>query len=323
MSQSQELHSAQKTEHQKVSTEKYVHHIMVDLAKDKVRDGKEYAKLRGMNMPHPRAFKIASQNVANDLSIEMSEADRSLLLVTGRLGEFAEAQHELRLIYTEAENEGRPLTQEEQITAKRLKREYVIPFNHHLKEFVNTHPNDEIRTVSSALANSHAIIFGRYESIDSKTLIHGEKPTTPEVFGDIQASLDGMRHEVAAETLFDAAGYSIDRNVSTQEDATGSDLFVYLESGWEPVDVKASQTSANKAQSSRYASNAVWTGLGWEDFKGTKGTGHGTLSIPYDVAVAKCDDFIDRVRATVARSKAQRSSTVRNVSQRAVRHSRS
>ncbi|OYW83693.1 hypothetical protein B7Z17_05315, partial [Candidatus Saccharibacteria bacterium 32-49-10] len=189
-----------------------------------------------------------------------------------------------------------------------LKDEYLIPFNHHLKDFINTHPNDDIRTVTSALTSSYGTIFSRHDCIDADKLIYNQKAAPKEIFLNIQGSIDGMRHEIAAETLLDAAGYSYDYNVSAKEDSMGNDLYVYLESGWEPIDVKASVNAVQKSRLHNRRSKAVWTGLDWGDFTGSKGTRHGCLSIPYpstDAQLTKADTFVHEIRTMVATNRQQ------------------
>ena len=301
------------------SPEKYIHHI-IDLAKSHVRDTDEYRELMGRGgKSQAEAFRKVARDVASHEKSNLSEADRALLRVTGELGVYVQAEHELTQIYGGAED--RYLDSDERQTARHLKTEYAIPFNHHLKEFINTHPNDDIRTVSSALTNAYGTIFGRYECIDSKEMIYQQAPQPREAFEYIQASLDGMRHEVAAESLLEAADYSFDFRVSSEEDARGADLFVYLESGWEAVDVKASQLSASKAHSQNRFSRAVWSGLDWGDFTGQKGTGHGMLSIPFATADAKCDQFIGNIRQMVTSQQAQRAAARQHAGNKSLRYS--
>lgn len=307
MTQTPETHSS--------SPEKYVHHI-IDLAKQ-VRDSEAYVELKGRGTPHPAAFKSVSERMASDTKGELNDADRALLRVVGSLGEFTQAQHELSTIYETAK--GRYLDEDEKWVARNLKKEFIIPFNHHLKEFINTHPNDEIRTVSSALTNAYGTIFSRYECIDKKDTMYRSSPSPQEAFSQIQATLDGMRHEVAAETIIEATDYSYDREVSADEDAHGNDLFIFLESGWEGLDVKASPMAVAKARSEHRFSRAVWSGLEWGDFTGIKGTGHGTLSIPYATAVEKSDMFIQNVYEMVGRIKTERQAVARKTGKQTLR----
>lgn len=299
------------TEHQSNTPEKYIHHI-IDLAKTQVRDTEAYRELLGRGASHPDAFRQTAHSVAEQKGDNLTDADRTLLHITADLGVFVQAEQELRLIGANAEN--RYLDADEKQVMQHLKREYAIPFNHHLKEFINTHPNDDIRTVSSALTNAYGTIFGRYSCIDRSDLIYGQNPEPREAHESVQAALDGMRHEIAAESLLEAADYSYDFKVSNEEDARGADLFVYLESGWEAIDIKASQASVARAQGKNRFSRAVWTGLDWGDFTGLRGTGHGMLSIPYATALAKSDQFITNIRRMVTTQNAQRTRTTANLS---------
>lgn len=307
----------QPTERQTHSPEKYIHHIL-DLAKSRVRDTNEYRELIGRGKSQADAFRKVAHDVTSRENSGLSEADRSLLRITGELGVYVQAEHELTQIHDGAET--RPLDADEKWVAANLKREYAISFNHHLKDFVNTHPNDDIRTVSSALTNAYGTIFSRYQCIDNKEMIYQQTPQPREVFEYIQGSIDGMRQEVAGETLLEAADYSYDHRVSSEEDARGADLFVYLESGWEAVDIKASQLSAAKAHTKNRFSRAVWTGLDWGDFTGQKGTGHGMLSIPFATAEAKCDQFIANIRQMVASQGVQRASASQHAGSQSLRY---
>ena len=188
---------------------------------------------------------------------------------------------------------------------RQLKDEYLIPFNHLLKDYVNTHPNDGIHATSTALANVYDKVFARFDCLDSTNERAPYDISSGYVFDKIKTALDGMRHEVAAEMILDAAGYTYDYNVTTQEDARGSDLFVYLESGWEGIDVKASQSGVQRSQGQGHASRAVSTGLGWGDFTGLNGTGKETLSIPFATAELKAPYFIDSIYEMTARVEAE------------------
>ena len=284
------------------SPEAYTSHI-TELIKSTVITSETYRTLRSRATPHPDAFRQAAETVAADKENTLSLADRSLLQVTAGLGIFVEAQHELTSIKADTPQADRTIEH-------RLLDEHIIPFNHRLKDFINTHPNDELRTVSSALMNTYRLVYGRYDCLPREDVQYGTKPNTNEAFQGIQACLDGMRHEVAAESMLSATDYAFDYKVTTQEDATGADLFVYIESihggqpYWQGVDVKASQNALERSLQSHPRSRAVWTGLGWEDFTGQNGKGRGTLSIPYDTASEKADQFIDNIYDMVRRLEA-------------------
>lgn len=284
------------------SPEAYRSHIR-ELIESTVITSQTYRTLRSRAIPHPDAFRQAAETVAADTENTLSLADRSLLQITAGLGIFVEAQHELASIKADTPRADRTIEH-------RLLDEHIIPFNHRLKDFINTHPNDELRTVSSALTNTYRFVYGRYDCLPREDVQYGTKPNPYEALEGIQACLDGMRHEVAAESMLTAADYTFDHKVTTQEDATGADLFVYIDSihggqpYWQGVDIKASQKALEYSLQSHPRSRAVWTGLGWEDFTGQNGKGRGTLSIPYATASEKADQFIDNIYSMVRRCEA-------------------
>ena len=294
-------------ERQQSSTEIAFRRI-AKLTKTRINDSEEYWKLRGEGIPHPESFRQTADMVAGDETNELSVADRSLLSVVGNLGVFVQAQARLNEI---EENRDLHLSTQEYKEVRGLKDEFIIPFNHILKEYVNTHPDEELRAISSALTNTYEKIFSRFDCLDPANEGGATILQPDAVFQRIQASLDGMRHEVAAETILEAADYVFEYNVTTKEDAEGSDLFVYLESGWEGVDIKASLTGVKNSQAKNRYSRAVVTGLAWEDFTGSKGTGRGTLSIPFSVAESKAPAFIANIREMVQRNNDQRQAASR------------
>lgn len=306
-------------ERQQSSSEKFFRHI-AELAKTQVSDSEVYWRLRQDGVAHPDAFRQTAETAAQDKTSELSPADRSLLSVVGNLGVFIQSQNKLDQI--ESAKQDHYLSTEEYREGRNLKDEHLIPFNHILKEFVNTHPNEELRAVSSALANTYEKLFSRFDCLHPENGAASDIVPSPVVLEKIQASLDGMRHEVAAETLLEAADYSYDRDITTEEDAKGSDLFVYLESGWEGVDIKSTQAGVNRATSKNRFSRAVTTGLLWEDFTGLKGTGRGTLSIPFAVAEEKSGTFVANIYEMVSRNEAQRRSTSRRTGKQSLVHSR-
>lgn len=284
------------------SSEAYRSHIAA-LVNSTVVNSEAYRTLRSRKTPHADAFRQAAEEAAADTENTLSIADRSLLKVTAGLGVFVEAQHELAAIKADT-------PQADRTVEHRLLDEYIIPFNHQLKDFINSHPNDELRTVSAALTDAYRFIYGRYDCLPREDAQYGTKPSTDEALHGIQACLDGMRHEVAAESMLMAADYEFDYHVTTQEDATGADLFVFINSihgrapYWQGIDIKASPNALERSLERHPRSRAVWSGLGWEDFTGQNGKGRGTLSIPYSTASEKANQFIDNIYAMVRRREA-------------------
>lgn len=286
-----------------------------DLAQEKVIHSDTFQRERALiyketgdlSQATATAFRIAADAASLDKENGLSQADRSLLKVTGQLGVFAEAREELGHIY--ADDGLYPTARERQI-AKNLKEAYLIPFNHALKDLINTHPNADFRSMTSALAGAHNMIFSSHTAIDPSELVHAEKPQPVDVARGIEDCLNGMRHEVAAETMLAAAGIDYDYNISVEEDATGTDLLVHRNK-WEGVDTKASQSSALRAQGKHPLSRAVWTGLTPADFTGQKGVDRNTLSIPFSVAEEKCDTFVTAIDTMVERNHGKRDTMTR------------
>ncbi len=297
-------------EQQRTSTEQYIHHIQ-SLAVNKVRRTPEYEEARGRGASIPEAFRTTAHNVAENEASELNEADRALLNVVADLGVFVEASQELEHITENAR--GGTLSHSERVLSRRLKNEYVIPFNHGLKEFINTHPNDGMREVSTALANIHELIFSRHAVLPANERPHITTISPQDKLLAIQSRLDGMRHEVASETILSAAGLEYDYDVSAEEDASGSDLFVQLggQYGWFGFDIKASQASVDKARQRSPLSRAVATGLLPRDFTGQKGTAHDALAIPYATAAAVSEKFADNLYTTAAHYEQQRAQAAR------------
>lgn len=291
---------------QKAPEKNYLRHIR-DLAQEKVAHSETFQRERALlyketgdlSYATATAFRLAADAAVEDKENGLNQADRALLRVTGQLGVMAEARQELGEIY--ADDGFYPNYQERQL-AKHLKETYVIPFNHALKDIINTHPNEEFNKITSALAGAHNMIFSSHASFRPGELIHAQKPSPVDVARGIEDCLNGMRHEVAAESMFAAADIDYDYDVSPEEDAAGVDIFVFRDGNREGVDLKASRTSAIRAQDRHPLSRAVWSGLNPTDFTGQKGTGRNTLSIPFSVAEAKSVAFVAEIDAMVERN---------------------
>jgi hypothetical protein len=275
-----------------------------------------YKKTSNVDYAPAAAFRNAAESIVQEEDNGLSQPDRDLLKVIGNLGTFAEAQEELRRI----DSVTRLFTDREKQVSRHLKDTYVIPYNHDLKEFINTHPGEELNAVAATLASTQDRLFGNLTSINPKELVYRKKPKPHEVALGIEENLHGMRNEIAAETLLAAAGIEYDFRVSTKEDAEGTDLFVLLDGRWEGIDLKASRTAADKAQSNHRLSRAVWTGLTPRDFTGPNGAGHNALSIPYSVAEEKCEAFVVAIREMVQRNRNHRAGISPEVAVHALSH---
>jgi hypothetical protein len=277
-----------------------------------------YSKTGDGDYAPAAAFRIATESIAQEEDNELSQPDRDLLKVVGILGTFAEAQEDLNRINSVT----RLFTEREKQVSRHLKDAYIIPFNHNVKEFINTHPDPVggLDAVTAAFASTQNRLLSPLTSIHPKELVYKQKPKPHEVALSIEESLRGMRNEVAAETLLTAAGIEYDYRVSTKDDAKGTDLFVFLDGRWEGVDLKASRLTAESAQSDHRLSRAVWTGLNPGDFTGPNRTSRNSLSIPYSVAEKKSEAFVAAIREMVQRNRTLRLGISPQVAKRAVAH---
>lgn len=303
-------------EAQQNSPEKKLLHHIRDLAQNEVIHTDEFQSLRARiykesddpSYATAEAFRQTAASIASNEESELSEADRSLLKVTGQLGVYAQAQAEVTRIYEDADEH---LSNHEYKTARHLKDTYLIPFNHDLKAFINDRPNDNISEVTSALAGAHALIFSRHTPIQSSELIYADQPRPVDVAKNIEDVLNGLRHEVAAEAMLIAAGVEYKDEVTVKEDASGNDMFVKIDGNWEGIDIKASRMKVLREREKRPLSRAVWTGLEWSDFTGQKGTGHGTLATPYAITEKKSAQFVASIEEMVRHRKQQRAALSR------------
>lgn len=68
-----------------------------------------------------------------------NESDYNLLTTVELVGDFVEASHELNELRDEEDH--RPLQYSEKQYKKRLLTDHIIPFNHSIKELINTDPS--------------------------------------------------------------------------------------------------------------------------------------------------------------------------------------
>lgn len=286
-----------------------------------VARSKEYGTLRRSDVPHTEAFKGATDLMINDPDNGFNTLDESLLRVTASLGTFMEAQEELSAKeYDYFHNEHGRLPQADYNRTQELKHSYIIPFNHELKSLINESPNTEMSDMVAALSKTYVAVYGRYNAL---------KPTEPkdpaaiirtsEVMYRIKQATNGMRHEVAAETMLSAAGIEYEYEVTVDEDARGTDIVVFIDGKREPLDIKASFFGEDKAREKRASSRAIWTELSDEDFRGMSGNAVNALSIPFDVATYHADSFVERIRTIIKYSNEHKESLSRKIA-RSARH---
>lgn len=131
----------------------------------------------------------------------------------------------------------------------------VVEYNHALRELVDYNPRADFREIMTFVADTANVLYADPRDVEG-------------IVGQTRARIDGMRHEVAAESMFWHFPGVVDvRSATREEDKRGIDVVVEYEDGeTEGFDIKASEQSASEANQKSYYPKAVWSGLGWEDF---------------------------------------------------------
>lgn len=277
----------------------------------------EYATLRSNRIPPAEAMSQAMTAIAEDENNNLTNFESSLLSVTAGLGTFLEAQDELEVLSAERLRLGR-LPDDEFNRTKELKNLYIIPFNHNLKSLINEAPNNLPKdTLVNGLSRAHASIFSHYNMLHP-----GEEkdPTTVLTQSDTIVRLDsivnGMRHEIAAETMLIAAGINYDYDISVAEDARGIDIILEIDGKKTSIDVKSSNRAAQNARDKYPWGRAVYTGLTDDDFKGindVEDPSPGALITSYATAEKNAPAFIDRIRKAINASNVYEANRARTI----------
>lgn len=245
------------------------------------------------------AIEATALTLSTSENLGFSESEKNLLGVISHLGSFVTAQRRADEI-GDRRDEGR-LSSDERNEMNRLKNEDLIPFNHSIKELINTDSSLTKDELDVSLTRLYMRLFYKDDPLVKRAGVDGTrdqpliKTVSQDALNSISVSTNGMRHEVAAEIMLAAAGIDYDYQVSAEEDAQGADLFVYINNEWTYIDIKASETSARKALAKRSDSHAVWTGLNPSAFTGVKGNQKDGLRLSFDKALEKSDAFVNRI----------------------------
>lgn len=279
--------------------DKGIQNRVVDLV-NHVGRSSEYRIARSKGATHTEAFSNAIETIITDPNDAFNDYDHALFDTIAKLGKFVEAEKELENI-----NDSRPfngnLPSYSYERTKTLKREYIIPFNHSLKMLINEAPNATMRELTQSLTQVYGVVYSKENALNPKKPKDPSEIAKPsDIAHRLEQTINGMRHEIAAETMLSAAGVAYDYDISVEEDARGIDIIAYIDGNREPIDIKASIAAEQRARSKRHDSRAIWTGLEHADFSGIKGTAMGALSIPYTTAQAKSNSFVRSIRNTVA-----------------------
>lgn len=274
-------------------------HYVRAMSSARVLRSKEFALARNSKLSGAQAFGEAAAALAQSPE-EIDDFDRSLLTTVSRLGTYMDAQREIDDINNVRDFEkqrGSDISQDDIERLAELKQEYMLPFNHAIKELILDNPALNAGELRDNLAVAYTAIYGRHNTL------HPEQPTqeisrrpAEDVLYNIEAVINGMRHEVATETLFAAAGLNYDYNVTDEQDKHGRDIYAEVDGKWGGIDIKASFGKERKTHQRQRFSKAVWTGLTDADFRGPKDDTSDSVSISFATAKKYAPAFIDRIR---------------------------
>lgn len=238
-----------------------------------------YQKLKENTQLHPNQTYIrAAKALVNDRDSQLDPFERSMIALSADLGIFIYAGQKL----DDFRAMGR-LSQEELTKMTQIKVNEIIPFNKAIKELINRYPALNALALAENLINATTEIFSSRKADDRDTAY------------EFTATVNGMRHEAAAENLLYAANIDYDYRVSVEEDSQGNDLFVYVNDAWVGIDIKASYNAEARAYQRHKNSHAVWTTLDEDDFRGPNDDQHDSVSISYETAQEHANAFRERV----------------------------
>jgi hypothetical protein len=283
----------------------------------------EYGDLRSQKKPHTEAFRGAIDKITNSPDNGFNNFDTALLNVTANLGTFIEAETTLDAIKDRREENGH-YADDDYARSKSLKLEHVIPFNHSLKSLINEGPNMNMHELSASLARTHEAVFNRYNNLNpTEPKDPYEIVSASDVTMRLERIMNGMRHEIATETMLSAAGLDYSYDISPKEDADGVDIIAMLprpnpQTGnirtvRVPIDIKSSFVAEQRSRDKHPTAIAVWTELDDSDFTGIKGDARGALSIPYSAASEHADSFVDRVQSIMTMAEEYKSQASKHI----------
>lgn len=245
------------------------------------------------------AVEIGALSLSESDDLGFSESEKNLLGVISHLGSFVTAQRRADELSDVAKDSR--LSSDQRDELKVLKNNDIIPFNHTLKELINTNSSLTKDELDVGLTRLYMKLFYRDDPIvvradtdgtHDQELIHA---ISQDAFSGISKTTNGMRHEIASEAMLLAANIDYNHQLSVEQDANGADYLVYVDYRWTYIDIKASQTRAVRALSKRPDSHAVWTGLKPADFTGLYGNQVNGLCIPFDKAKELSGAFVQQI----------------------------
>jgi hypothetical protein len=262
----------------------------------------EYRAARSKN-PHAIAYTEAINAIIDNPENKLDDFDTSLLRVIGGLGSYIEADKESKALDEKFSKSH--ISEYEYDRRKELKTEYLIPFNHNLKTLITFAPSGiSMDHLTVALTNTHTAVFSGHNVLHhSLTKAPSDVQEPSAVLYKLNQATNAMRHEVAVETMLDAARIEYDYDVSIEEDFNGIDIIVYIDGSREGLDIKSSFAAETRAYDAHandvHSCRAIWTGLEDADFTGMRGDTRNALTISYDVAKQKAALFVQSARLVI------------------------
>ena len=266
------------------------------LCKEKVSNTAYYQELRqNPNINPNKAYVKGADALVNDRDAQLEPFEREMISLSARLGSFIHAGIKLDdLRY------GGRLTSEELTIMTQIKLKEIIPFNHAIKDLINRFPEVNATDLADNLTAADAKIFSRYNPAHPGSPNNHHEASKSSIAYEFTATINGMRHEAAAEKLLIAADIDYDYRVSVEEDSQGNDLFVFIDGDWVGIDIKASYNAEARAYQRHRNSRAVWTTLDNDDFRGPNDDTHDSVSISYETSQEHALAFGKRVHEAVA-----------------------
>lgn len=265
---------------------------------------RSFAEAREKLGSHAEAFSALSDYLSkpeNASKYGFNESERNFMKVASLLGTFVDAS--LEKSYTTYKYGDEQPNKETREHLRSLTSDYLIPFNHALKEFINENPDLNIDLTSSLLLDIYA------EHYDDKNMVSGksrDKITIRdlnEAEYQISSALRGMRAEMAVETILSAAGVEYNFETTVEDDHKGADLLVMIDGKLEKIDIKSSLTGQMKAHEKWNGSRAVGVDLKESDYSGQKGLLENCLTLPFSKAKEVAPEFVERMKEIISYAK--------------------
>lgn len=147
----------------------------------------------------------------------------------------------------------------------RANKARAVAFNHAIRDLLNHDPTISLKELSLAVADMHRTANKeRWTRVDGSTNESGLTTENQWFRRQVEMILRGMQHEIFAKTIIHSLEpeFSVDDNISIEDDLHGADLYVSYRGVRFPVDIKAStQNTSYKRRQSRMPQHIIWSGI--------------------------------------------------------------